>query len=792
MIPQPHTIFAFSIIFLAAIASSQNETEADVIAAPSAYAVKDQDGVILTPDEGSSNVYTISAGTTLTFEASALITPESDDDKLLSEWYNSSIPNDDQPNVILSWWWWTSDGKNPAAPEEAPEQTNTPNAPANITKGGLFAITQTFNNVTPEDEPIELTAVFYPGESESTPAAFATVTFFIQVMGPPDVTAPELIVEPADTDLTVGVADRVSFNLIANDPEGNLQAIEWYVEGFDLPLRSNGVDTLNAFLHVPNEDHFNYRFEQTGNFELTVLAYDDFLNANTFKWNIIVREPLLTRSLPYAAEVSAAPGDTKTFQVLANKEDIVIDGVCWQNDEKPPVYIPIADATPQGNLLAFAWDVSFDFEIINDFFETVEVTATTYIEELPGVKTLTENTVTWIVRADKHVDNDQDLNFCGIEWKVKQSNPSTTAIGPGDNYFYSDNVSVDTEGLHLKITQEEGDIWSSAELFTINSMPRGIYRFYLEGGSGTRLDQLDPQVVFSPFFYSDGTREIDIEFSNWLTSEHQGQGQIQYVVQPHGDDSLNRFGLNLDDSGDTGGKITCQIDWQDDRVIFQSWLGHSASPSDEGVLLSEPWIYEGNFIPESGDELKLHINLYLQSVSPNNDMPVHVIVKAIDHPASWEGWRVEQFGERNTLPSNVISNAQADPDFDNYPNLLEYALGSDPWKFDPDRQPKIGVYQDPESGENYLSYSFTRRKASPHPILDSQSGIHHTPFLDYYLKSKTDLANIDPGWIDEPVKLIGDPNDLFDGTETVTYRTENAVDEAPRKFLKLQVETRTP
>jgi hypothetical protein len=47
-------------------------------------------------------------------------------------------------------------------------------------------------------------------------------------------------------------------------------------------------------------------------------------------------------------------------------------------------------------------------------------------------------------------------------------------------------------------------------------------------------------------------------------------------------------------------------------------------------------------------------------------------------------------------------------------------------------------------------------------------------------------------WIDEPVKLIGDLNDLFDGTETVIYRMQNTIDEVPRKLFKPQLETRTP
>lgn len=796
MLTIPRFVFIPIVIFFAITLVGANKTEATITAAPSSYAVKDQDGVLLTPDESNGKAYTVAKDTTLTFEVSASISLESDDDKLICEWYNSKISNDGNPIATVAWWWWTNNGKNPAAPPQAPEQTNTPDAPANKTEGGLFAFKQTFGEATPENRPIKITAGLYASEPGTPPCSPVAIDFFVNVEGPPDQTSPDLTPVPAAAEVNVGIGDRVLFELTATDAGDNLQAIEWYVEEFEAPLRANGVNTLNLTFGSPNEDRFAYRFEEVGRFDLTALAYDDFSNASTFTWTVLIQEPLLTRSQPHAAETSVSPVSTESFRVLANIQDLSIDGVCWQNNEGTPVYMPIEEAIDQGDFLAFTWETSFDFGTIDNFFETVQVTTTGYTEEIDGTKTLVGNTVTWVVRAERHVDNNENLNFCGLKWKVKQSNPLTTTIPPGNNYFYSDNVSVDTEGLHLKMIQQDDGAWSSAELFTVHSMPRGIYRFYLEGGGDTRLDQLDPQVVFSPFFYSDDTREIDIEFSNWPASEFYGPGQLQYVVQPSGNESLNRFELNLNHPEDTDGKITCQIDWQNDRVIFKSWSGHSASPPNEEALLAETWTYEGGFIPESGDALKLHINLYLrnnfipsQDNKPDNNSTAHVIVRAIDHPACWEEWKVENFGERQALPDSTISNFQDDPDLDNCPNLLEYALGSDPWKSDKDRQPQLNIYQDPDSFENYLEYSFTRRKASPHPLSATLNGIHYTPLLNWYLKSKSNLADT-TDWMDEAVSQVGGSSDLANGTEKVTYRTESAVDEAPGKFLQLQIEAR--
>lgn len=743
-----------------------------ITATPSAYAVKDQDGNLLTPDSESSNTYTIPWGTTLTFEVEAEIDVASSCDILVSYW-----PND----VMIAWWWWGEDGRNNDAPSATPEEPNTPDAPGNQRKNALFAYKETFNSST--TEPIPMNAKV----SVDTPTDICetkTVTFFINVEGQ---VPPTLIPGPSDPNISVGLGDRVPFSLNVVDSEDDLAAIEWYLQGFELPARAHGITTLIDFLDFTNEDRFNYRFAEIGTFEVTSLAYDISGNSSAFKWNVTVQEPLLTRASP-AAEVSVKAQDTATFEVLANTAINAIDGVRWNNGQGTQFDMPIESASPRERFLRFEWDASFDFGSISGFFETTEINATGYIIDESGTEVLTNNTVTWLVRGERHINSDRSLAFSGLEWMVKESNPSNARIGPGSNYFSgsTENVWVDDNGLNLKIRQDSStDRWLTAEVFTMHSMPRGTYRFYLEGGDATRLDQLDSQVIFSPFFYVDGTREIDIEFSNWPSSDIYGEGQFQYVVQPYGNDSLERFSLDLEDSS---GQITCQIDWQDDRVVFTSWLGHSATPpSPESII--ENWTYADHFLPEPGDELKLHLNLWLFGGSPpTNGDSVHVVIKAIDHPVSWEAWRTAQFGERDTFISTEVSRSQGDPDLDGHLNLLEYALGSDPWKFDADRQLQFDISIS-DTQEPYFDYTLSRRHVtSIHPLSDSLEGVYHTPLLDYRIMSKTRLR--DATWMDEPMDLVGDPVDLGDGTERVTYRTQNSIDGRLRKFFQLQVKER--
>lgn len=803
-------LFGF-ILFLVLFTVNIVEAETCTTALPSPFAVKDEDGNFLVPDTGSNYTYTVPEGTRLTFEIEAEILT-TDYSNLASEWYNSDSLNGGNPVAVISWWWWGSNGKNPAVDPAlpVPEQLNTPDAPANTRRKGIFAIEQTFNEATPLNLPVSIAAVFYGqyvGDQNVPPACPASVVnFLINVTGTPDITPPELITEPANNLIEVGIGNPISVHLNAIDYNNDLQAtddllaIEWYVEPFGLPVRSHAVNTLNIFQGSSNDDRLQYRFGSTGTFDLTAVAYDKSLNVSVFRWNVVVREPLITRALPTSAEISVAPGISETFEIIADITLGAIDGVCWQIDQGAPFYMPISDAVTRGNFTVLKWETFFNFGTITNFFETSKVSATAYIEDEFGSRILTGDAVNWTVRGERHVNNSKDFTFCGLDWKVKESNPLTQAIGPGNNYFHGDNISMDSDGLHLKLAQI-GNLWTSAEVFTADSMPRGIYRFYLEGGSGTRLDQLDTQVMFSPFFYSDDLREIDIEFSNWEVTDTNGPGRLQYIVQPVSNRSLNRFDLSLEDLDEASGKITCQIDWQDDRVIFTSWKGHSAKPPDQASLISDEWVYwsndrsSDNFIPESGDELKLHLNLYLKNNQisgvdnrPDDDLPVHIIVRAIDHPASWEQWRIKNFGERNVFASSEISNLKDDPDLDNCPNLLEYALGGNPWAFDRGQHLVVDSYKDPNDQKEYLDFTFTRRKSTTYKLSDSFNGISYTPFINYSLESKTSLTDTD--WVTEPVILVEEPTNLSDDTERVNYRTESSINADAQKFFRLQVEAR--
>ena len=283
-----------------------------------------------------------------------------------------------------------------------------------------------------------------------------------------------------------------------------------------------------------------------------------------------------------------------------------------------------------------------------------------YYEDIQSIDVNGETTIMLVL-----VSTDFTLCFSGNEWYLRDSEnqkeppPSESHIRPeGDtgNYFSSDNVRIDEDGLHLFIENRDGN-WYCAEVFTKEPLWFGKYVFYIEG----RIDELDPNVVFSMFNYwkegeridSDeywneinhkGTNEIDIEFSSWGDRDKECPGwwpqwlpsvwpfcktlNSQYVVWPSvtgGYKDQYKFTTALDQN------LTTHIfDWQKDMVSFLSLHDHSSSPLSPDYIIHEH-TYGGSYIPQN--PLWVHINLWLYGNSLSDER-VEIIIKGFEFTES--------------------------------------------------------------------------------------------------------------------------------------------------------------
>lgn len=213
---------------------------------------------------------------------------------------------------------------------------------------------------------------------------------------------------------------------------------------------------------------------------------------------------------------------------------------------------------------------------------------------------------------------DKHLFFSGYEWEVKSGSHD-----PGNNNWSADNVWVDQDGLHLKITWNNGQ-WHCAELLSVPCFSYGSYEFQVIGS----LDQLDTNTVLGLFVYPcpenpNPDNEIDIEFTGWGNQT----GIIgNYTVTAAKE--TYRFPFSLE-----GSYTTHRFNWTPTQILFQSFHGHAAYDAVKfGNWLYQAADYDGRQIMPP---VRVHLNLWLFSGKPpaNNAEQEVIIKKFIFSPA---------------------------------------------------------------------------------------------------------------------------------------------------------------
>lgn len=192
---------------------------------------------------------------------------------------------------------------------------------------------------------------------------------------------------------------------------------------------------------------------------------------------------------------------------------------------------------------------------------------------------------------------DRVVSFSARQWGVKVAEGSPA--GPGPNFFSdrTENVWVDGQGLHLKITSRDSKWWSS-EVFLLGPLGYGVYTFQL----ASRVDSLDAREVGAGFTYESDTREIDVEFSRALVPTPNNS---QYVVQPW-EHAGNRYFFTMPPVANTSHRFV----WRANRIEFLSWKGHAPyPPAPEDVIAS--WTYTGADIPPANGQELMRFNLWL-------------------------------------------------------------------------------------------------------------------------------------------------------------------------------------
>ena len=134
-----------------------------------------------------------------------------------------------------------------------------------------------------------------------------------------------------------------------------------------------------------------------------------------------------------------------------------------------------------------------------------------------------------------------DVMFSGVKFQVRKDG-DYNPYGPGKNYFQGNNVWVDDDGLHLRISKDKNGNWESAEAVTYNRYGFGGYcvilKKLIQDGKQVPLNQLDRNATIGFFGYPtsdvgpDGTHEFDIEYSYWGADPAVAKNFIQCSNYP--------------------------------------------------------------------------------------------------------------------------------------------------------------------------------------------------------------------------------------------------------------------
>jgi hypothetical protein len=148
----------------------------------------------------------------------------------------------------------------------------------------------------------------------------------------------------------------------------------------------------------------------------------------------------------------------------------------------------------------------------------------------------------------------------------------------------------------------------------------GLYQFSLD----TAVDQLDPNVVFGFFSWTDDPtehhREIDIEFSRW--SAPSNPNNAQFVVQPF--DAAGHLFAFREPAGVP--QSTHQFSWTPTGVEFRSLRGYPPFTPEIARNINHAQFARSAEIPSPGDATA-HFNLWLfNGVPPIDNQEVEIVV----------------------------------------------------------------------------------------------------------------------------------------------------------------------
>ena len=208
------------------------------------------------------------------------------------------------------------------------------------------------------------------------------------------------------------------------------------------------------------------------------------------------------------------------------------------------------------------------------------------------------------------------ISFSGYTWSVKSS---TSAVGPGPNYFSGDVSSVwsDSSGLHMTISSTGGH-WQCTEVFLPSSLGYGNYFLHTQG----RFDTMDKNIVAGFFTYQSDTQELDIEFSRWGNVSTPDCG---FSVQAPSPPGIFNHKFSMTQSS-TNQDLTLLLNWSYHTAIMSVYYGYQTWGNLSASDLVGTYTFANQYVPLPGGE-KFRINFWLYTgAAPSNGLGAEFLV----------------------------------------------------------------------------------------------------------------------------------------------------------------------
>ena len=287
------------------------------------------------------------------------------------------------------------------------------------------------------------------------------------------------------------------------------------------------------------------------------------------------------------------------------------------------------------------------------------------------------------------------ITFAGRTWAREGG---AAPVGPGSNRFSdrTDDVWVDSDGLHLTIRQRDGQWWST-EVILLDWLGYGTYVFKTR----SRTDILDVNATFGLFTWdpygdneSPGSphREIDYEDSRWGVAGDPNNTQA--VVQPW-DVAGNQHPFRLPDlSADA--RLTRIFEWEPGGINFLTLAGHQSPKGYPAASVIDDWTYlheptSQHYVPAPSRE-SVRLNLWLNQAAPADGQTIEVVVTdfsfvgspadlTVDFGSRYGTWRLSPTGEWSWLDgSSPEAMVVGDLDGNGFDDVVfDFGSGSGVW-----------------------------------------------------------------------------------------------------------------